>query len=46
MKNQPTYYPYEALMERRWIFDIQGALTVGVIVDFLRLWDILLSVVL
>jgi hypothetical protein len=37
---------HEALTARQWISDIQGALTVGVIADFLCLWDILLSVVL
>jgi hypothetical protein len=32
---------YEALMTRQWISDIQGALTVGVIAEFLHLWDVL-----
>jgi hypothetical protein len=31
----------EALMNRRWISNIQGGLTVGVIVEFLNLWDAL-----
>jgi hypothetical protein len=35
---------YEALMTRQWIFDIQGALTVGIIAEFLHLWDVLLTV--
>jgi hypothetical protein len=33
---------FEALTENRWISDIQGAITVGAIVDFLHLWDIIL----
>ena len=33
----------DALTNRAWISDIQGALTVGVIVDYLYLWDILLN---
>jgi hypothetical protein len=35
---------YEALMTSRWISDIQGALTVGIIAEFLHLWDVLLTV--
>ncbi|GJM95312.1 hypothetical protein PR202_ga12029 [Eleusine coracana subsp. coracana] len=31
----------EALMSRSWIADIQGALIVGVIIEYLYLWDIL-----
>ncbi|GJM87706.1 hypothetical protein PR202_ga03688 [Eleusine coracana subsp. coracana] len=31
----------EALTARTWISDIQGAITVGVIVEYLHLWDIL-----
>lgn len=31
----------EALTDRTWISDIQGALTVGVIVEYLQLWDLL-----
>ena len=31
----------EALTDRTWVKDIQGALTVGAIVDFLQLWDLL-----
>jgi hypothetical protein len=34
---------HEALTARKWAFDIQGALTVGVISEFLHLWDILLN---
>jgi hypothetical protein len=34
----------EALTENRWISDIRGAITVGIIVDYLHLWDILLTV--
>jgi hypothetical protein len=34
----------EALMDRRWILDIQGSLSVGVIAEFLTLWDALSSV--
>jgi len=33
----------DALSNRSWILDIQGARTVGVIVDFLHLWDLLLD---
>jgi hypothetical protein len=36
----------EALTNRAWIADIQGARTVGVLVDFLHLWDILSVTVL
>jgi hypothetical protein len=35
---------YEALMTRQWISDIPGALTVGIIAEFLHLWDVLLTV--
>ena len=31
----------EALTNRAWIADIQGVIAVGVMVDFLHLWDIL-----
>ena len=31
----------EALTNQAWIFDIQGALTVGVLIEYLHLWDIL-----
>jgi hypothetical protein len=34
---------HEALMERKWVSDIQGALTVAVVSEFLQLWDILLT---
>lgn len=34
----------EALMDRRWISDIQGSLSVGVIAEILNLWDALRSV--
>jgi hypothetical protein len=33
----------EAITARKWISDIQGALSVGVIIEFLHLWDILLD---
>jgi hypothetical protein len=33
-------------LNRRWIADIKGALTVGVIVDYLHLWNILANFVL
>lgn len=36
----------DALNNHSWIYDIQRAITVGVIADFLDLWDILLEVVL
>lgn len=32
---------HEALTERSWVFYVKGALTVGVIVDFLHLWEVL-----
>jgi hypothetical protein len=31
----------EALTARKWVLDIKGALTVGVIIEFLHLWEIL-----
>lgn len=34
----------EALTDRRWLTDIRGAVSVGVLVDFLDLWDILSSI--
>jgi hypothetical protein len=34
----------ETLSEHKWISNIQGALTVGVIVDYLQLWNILCDV--
>ena len=36
----------EALTNHGWIADIQGALTVGIITEFLALWDILSEVTL
>ena len=36
----------EALTNHGWIADIQGAHTVGIIIEFLALWDILSEVVL
>lgn len=36
----------QALLNRRWIADIKGALTVGAIVDYLHLWNILANFVL
>ena len=36
----------DALNNHSWIYDIQGAITVGVIAEFLDLWDILSEVVL
>jgi len=35
----------EALNNRAWITDIQGAITVGIMLDFLQLWDILSDIV-
>jgi hypothetical protein len=29
----------EALTNRKWLYDIKGALTVGVFADLLDLWD-------
>jgi hypothetical protein len=34
---------HDALTDRIWVSDIQGALSVGVISEFLQLWDILLN---
>jgi hypothetical protein len=31
----------EALTENRWALDIQGAITVGVLVEYLQLWEVL-----
>jgi hypothetical protein len=36
----------EALSEHKWISDNRGALTVGMIVDYLHLWNILCEVAL
>jgi hypothetical protein len=36
----------EALMDKRWISDTRDSLSVGVIAEFLTLWDALSSVVL
>jgi hypothetical protein len=36
----------EALTNRAWIADIKGALTVGVIMDYLHLWDLVSATVL
>jgi hypothetical protein len=35
---------HEALTARKWISDIKGALTVGVMAEFLQLWDIFLNI--
>ena len=32
---------YEALSNNRWIYDIRGGLTVGVLADYFKLWDCL-----
>jgi hypothetical protein len=34
----------EALTENRWALDIQGAITVGVLVEYLQLWEVLQTV--
>jgi hypothetical protein len=31
----------EALTDRRWILDITGSLSVGVLVDYLHLWNLI-----
>jgi hypothetical protein len=36
----------ETLIEHKWVSDIRGARTVGVIVDYLHLWNALQAVVL
>lgn len=33
----------EALTNRAWILDIQGAITVAMIVDYLHLWDLMMD---
>jgi hypothetical protein len=33
----------EALLNHAWVSDIQGGLPVGVLVDYLQLWDILVN---
>jgi hypothetical protein len=33
----------EALINHTWVSDIQGGLPVGVLLDYLELWDILSS---
>jgi hypothetical protein len=30
---------HEAIVCAKWIFDIKGALSVGVLTDYLQLWD-------
>ena len=37
---------YDALTDGRWVADIRGARTVGVLTEFLDLWDLLAEVVL
>jgi hypothetical protein len=32
---------HETLVNRAWILDIQRTLTIGIIVEFIQLWDIL-----
>jgi hypothetical protein len=44
-KNSKRTVP-EALLNRRWISDIKGALFVGVLVDYLQLWNLLSEIVL
>jgi hypothetical protein len=36
----------EALADHAWVTDLQGAFSVGVLADFLNLWDLLSQVVL
>jgi hypothetical protein len=36
----------EALTNRKWISDIKGALSVGALVDYLNLWELLSEIVL
>jgi hypothetical protein len=36
----------ETLTNRRWVFDIKGALTWGALVDYLHLWNAITDVVL
>jgi hypothetical protein len=31
----------KALLNRAWIFDIQGALTIGMVVEYMQLWELL-----
>jgi hypothetical protein len=30
---------YEAITDRKWIYDIKGPLTLGVLTDYLQLWN-------
>jgi hypothetical protein len=32
---------YEAITDRKWIFDIKGPLTVRVLTEYLQLWDMI-----
>jgi hypothetical protein len=34
----------EALTNRKWIADIKGALSVGVLIDYLQLWEMLSAI--
>jgi hypothetical protein len=34
----------EALANRKWIADIKGALSVGVLIDYLQLWEMLSAI--
>ena len=36
----------EALLNRRWISDIKGALSVGVLVDYPQIWNLMSVIVL
>jgi hypothetical protein len=36
----------EALLNRRWISDIKGGLSVGVLVDYLQIWNLMSGTVL
>jgi hypothetical protein len=34
----------EALTNRKWIADIKGALSVGVLINYLQLWEMLSAI--
>jgi hypothetical protein len=42
-REESTTVLSEALTAAKWVSDIQGALTVGVITEFLHLWDLILK---
>ncbi|GJN32009.1 hypothetical protein PR202_gb20476 [Eleusine coracana subsp. coracana] len=45
-RRRKTRTVQQALTDRTWISDITGALTVGVILEYLQLWDLIQDIVL